>query len=323
MHRTKPSMPRLTFGIALDFGSQLRPLDAQLERQSALLKAAEAAGFEIVAAGESAAPGSFHLPNALLVLAALAQRTRLRLCTGIALLPAWPVTKLALDAAELDQLSGGRLILGVGLGSPPLQSRGGWPADAIGQTADETLEALRRLWSGATEYAGTYISANGALPVLPVNNPGVPIWVGGAIRRSAYRAARLGDGWYGGVNFRLSRLPSQTQAYRDALGGGNGAVAVNRVALVAENERELQDLVQRHLASTLQAYGQPGESLEQATDEVGLVGTPSHVSTLLERYAAAGVTHVFARLSMDDTPAAVARRTIELFGREVIPLFAT
>ena len=84
-------MPRLTFGIALDFGSKLRPLRAQLERQSALLEAAEAAGFDMVAAGESASPGAFHLPNALLVLAALAQRTHLRLVTGICLLPAWPL----------------------------------------------------------------------------------------------------------------------------------------------------------------------------------------------------------------------------------------
>src|SRR5919199_5850512 len=163
-------MPRLTFGIALDFGSKLRPLQAQLERQTALLEAAEAAGFEIVAAGEGASPGAFHLPNPLLVLATLAQRTSLRLCTGIALLPAWPVSRLALDAAELDQLSGGRLILGVGLGSPALQSRGGWPADAIGEAADETLEALRRLWSGVSHYAGKHVTVSGALPVLPVNN---------------------------------------------------------------------------------------------------------------------------------------------------------
>ena len=81
-------MAGLTFGVALDFGSTLRPLGQQLERQSLLLEPAERAGFEIVAAGESGAAGTFHLPNALLVLAALAQRTRLRLCTGIALLPA-------------------------------------------------------------------------------------------------------------------------------------------------------------------------------------------------------------------------------------------
>src|SRR6516162_8151062 len=185
-------MARLTFGLALDFGSTRRSLQAQLERQSALLEAAEAAGFEIVAAGESASAGSFHLPNALLVLGALAQRTRMRLCTGIALLPAWPLWKLALDAAELDQLSGGRFILGVGLGTAALQRRGGWPANAVGETVDETLEALRALWSGAEGYTGKHVRASGALPVLPVSGGRLPIWVGGGIRRSAVRAARQG-----------------------------------------------------------------------------------------------------------------------------------
>jgi hypothetical protein len=46
------------------------------------------------------------------------------------------------------------------------------------------------------------------------------------------------------------------------------------------------------------------------------------VSALLERYQAAGVTHIMTRLSMDDTPPEVARRTIDLLGRDVIPRFA-
>jgi len=89
------------------------------------------------------------------------------------------------------------------LGTPALQIRAGWPADAIGEPADETLQALRRLWSGAAEYAGRHVIVSGTLAILPVNNARLPIWVGGAVRRSAERAARLGDGCYGGINFRL------------------------------------------------------------------------------------------------------------------------
>ena len=156
--------------------------------------------------------------------------------------------------------------------------------------------------------------------MLPVNRQ-VPIWVGGSIRRSAARAARLGDGWYAGVGFRLSRLQPQTQAYRAALGGADGAVAINRVTFVAETQREVDDLVQQHLSSTFQAYARPCESLQQVIDDVALVGTPTQIAAQLERYRAAGVSHVFARSSMDDTPPEVARRTIELLGRDVIPHF--
>jgi alkanesulfonate monooxygenase SsuD/methylene tetrahydromethanopterin reductase-like flavin-dependent oxidoreductase (luciferase family) len=315
----------ITFGVALDFGSKLRPLNAQLARQSELLHRAEEAGFELVAAGESSAPAGFHLPDALQVLAAICLHTRLRLCTGIALLPAWQPWKLALDAAQLDQLSGGRVVLGVGLGSAALQARAGWPADAIGETADETLAALRALWSGANEYRGAHVAVNAGLPVQPVSIGGPPIWVGGTIRRSAVRAARYGQAWYAGINFRLSHFPTNVAWYRQALAAEGKRpdavnVVVNRLALAAETPAAVADLIDRYLAGTLHAYAR-GESLQQVIDDVALVGTPPQIVAQVDRYRASGVTHLFARLSLDDMPSDVATHTIELFGREVIPRF--
>jgi alkanesulfonate monooxygenase SsuD/methylene tetrahydromethanopterin reductase-like flavin-dependent oxidoreductase (luciferase family) len=318
-------MRGMKFGVALDFGSKLRPLSEQLERQSRLAELAESAGFELVAAGEIAAPGGFHLPNALLVLAALAQRTRMGLCSGIVLLPAWQPSKLALDVAELDQLSGGRVVLGVGLGSPALHAHAGWSRETIGARADETLQALRALWSGATEYHGTHVSLTGGLPILPAAGAEVPIWVGGSIRRSAVRAARHGNGWYAGVGFRLSLLGEQIARFHQGLsqfgkGSQSASVAVNRVALAAPDSTTLSTLVDRHLASTLQGYAR-GESLPQAAEDTSLIGTPDQIVALVERYQSVGVTHLLPRLSLDDMPVDVASQTIELFGRHVIPRF--
>jgi alkanesulfonate monooxygenase SsuD/methylene tetrahydromethanopterin reductase-like flavin-dependent oxidoreductase (luciferase family) len=313
-------MAQITFGIALDFGSQQRSLRAQLERQSTLLQAAEAAGFEILAAGESSSGGSFHLPNALLALSAVTQLTTMRLCTGVALLPAWPVWKLAMDAAELDQLSDGRFILGVGLGSGALQARAGWPAQAVAEMADETLQCLRELWSGAARFDGKHVKVTGALPILP-RHGAIPLWVGGAIRRSASRAARLGDAWYGGVNYSLSHLPRQAETYRS--NGGSGGIIVNRVTLIAQNPSEVKMLAEKYVNGTLRSYAASGQTVQEVMDDVALVGTPHAVCAQLERYAAAGVTHVFARLSLDEMPPEVARGTIELMGREVIPQFAS
>jgi alkanesulfonate monooxygenase SsuD/methylene tetrahydromethanopterin reductase-like flavin-dependent oxidoreductase (luciferase family) len=112
------------------------------------------------------------------------------------------------------------------------------------------------LWSGAAGYTGKHVQVETGLPITPVN-PRIPIWVGGSIRRSAARAARLGDGWYGGVTFRLSQLPRQTQAYRAALGGDTGAVAVNRVTLLAETPSAVDTLTQQYAAPALMSFAHP------------------------------------------------------------------
>ena len=207
----------LRFGVALDFGSRLRALDAQLERQAGLLPLAEAAGFEFLAAVSSVGWG---LPPAQRAAGAGRRQpgTRLRLCTGIALLPAWDPWKLALDAAQLDQLSGGRFVLGIGIGTVALQARAGWPADATSQRIDEYLDAMRALWSGAREFHGEQLHVRGGLPILPTTPEGPPIWVGGSVRRAAVRAlVRVGHGWYAGVSFLRSQLPRNVGWYRSAL----------------------------------------------------------------------------------------------------------
>jgi alkanesulfonate monooxygenase SsuD/methylene tetrahydromethanopterin reductase-like flavin-dependent oxidoreductase (luciferase family) len=312
----------LIFGVALDFGSRLRPLHEQLERQATLLPLAEAAGFELVAAGESSASDGFHLPDAMQVLSAVCLRTRMQLCTGIALLPAWEPWKLALDAAQLDQLSGGRLILGVGIGTAALQARAGWPAGATSQRVDEYLAALRLLWAGNAHFDGDPLHIANSLPIRPTSPDGPPIWVGGAVRRSAVRAARYGRGWYAGVNFRLSQLPRNVGWYRSALAAAgkppkDGLVIVNRLALTARTASEVAELMEMYLGATFRTYA-PDQSVQTAIDDMALVGTPEQIVAQAERYRGAGVTHLFARLSLDQMPLEVARQTIELFGAEVI-----
>jgi alkanesulfonate monooxygenase SsuD/methylene tetrahydromethanopterin reductase-like flavin-dependent oxidoreductase (luciferase family) len=112
----------------------------------------------------------------------------------------------------------------------------------------------------------------------PFKNGGPPIWVGGTLRRSAVRAARYGQAWYAGINFRLSRLPTNVAWYRNALANQGytpdaGSVAVNRLALAADTPAAVADLSERYLAGTLQTYGR-GESLQQVIADVALIGTP-------------------------------------------------
>ena len=107
--------------------------------------------------------------------------------------------KVARETVTLDRLSGGRLILGVGLGEPPEDEYGsfGEPTDPVVRAAmlDEGLEVLTRLWSGETvSFRGRHYQVDQvAFQPTPVQRPRIPIWVAGAWPRRGplRRAARF------------------------------------------------------------------------------------------------------------------------------------
>ena len=148
---------KIKFGLALDFWSNKKPLSQHLNDYVELLKIAEGYGFDSVWAGENRPrnlqPG--HTPSPLLILASLASRTTLRLGTGVTLLTVWQPLRLAYDAALLDQLSDGRLTLGVGVGIAPVMRRYGVPPEEAASRMDDTLRMLKALWSGADEYTAS------------------------------------------------------------------------------------------------------------------------------------------------------------------------
>jgi alkanesulfonate monooxygenase SsuD/methylene tetrahydromethanopterin reductase-like flavin-dependent oxidoreductase (luciferase family) len=109
--------------------------------------------------------------------------------------------KLARETVTLDRLSGGRLVLGVGLGEPASDEFGsfGEPTDPVVRAAmlDEGLEVLTRLWSGETvSFQGRHYRVDEvAFQPTPVQRPRVPIWVAGAWpRRGPLRRAARWDG---------------------------------------------------------------------------------------------------------------------------------
>jgi alkanesulfonate monooxygenase SsuD/methylene tetrahydromethanopterin reductase-like flavin-dependent oxidoreductase (luciferase family) len=133
-------------------------------------------------------------------LAAMAvQTTRLRLGTSVTPLARWRPWHLARVAMSLDHLSGGRLILGVGLGD--LADRGfthvGEVTDARQRAIhlDEGLAILTGLWHGAPfAFAGeAYQVQDVTFSPTPLQHPSIPIWVGGSARTPAVirRAARF------------------------------------------------------------------------------------------------------------------------------------
>lgn len=134
----------------------------------------------------------------LATLAFLAARTnRIRLATQVLVLGYHHPLALAKSYGTLDRLSGGRVVLGVGVGSLEeefaLLER---PFDDRGARADDAVAALRAAWGrSAPSYHGTHYSFGDFVVEPHALSKDVPIWVGGRSRRSLRRGVELGTGW--------------------------------------------------------------------------------------------------------------------------------
>ncbi|GLY94119.1 LLM class flavin-dependent oxidoreductase [Actinoplanes sp. NBRC 103695] len=302
----------MRLGVALDLSSQ-EPVRPQVDRTVTMLARAERHGFDSAWVGESyhAASQPFHLPSALVILGHLAGRTSLALGSAVLLLRAYSPRKLAYEAALLDQLCGGKLTLGLGLGSPEVAQRVGLPASGpAGAAFDATLKLLRAAWS-----------AEVAIPP-PLQRGGPQILVGGKVPASARRAATLADGFYGATNYCDDLLFKQSTAYWSCRGGSGGVVATTRFCVVHEDAATARELAARHLKAATDYYTARGSWLGAggpAELELPMVGTPDEIDTTIDRYARAGVTSVQLRVAPFGTPPEVARHTLDLVGRHVLP----
>lgn len=134
----------------------------------------------------------------LTLLSFVAARTqRVRLGTSVLVLPYHNAIRLAKTAATLDVLSGGRLILGVGVGAIEKEMEAmGTPFKERGAFTDEAIAVMRTLWRDEDPvFDGAYSRFDAMkFSPKPVQQP-IPIVIGGVSRAAIRRAARLGDGW--------------------------------------------------------------------------------------------------------------------------------
>lgn len=153
--------------------------------------------------GKIPMPDDTDMSDPLMPLAfAAAQTERIKLGTGILILPQQHPLYVAKKVATLDVLSKGRAILGVGIGWMRDEFNAlGIPFEERAARTDESIRALRSLWKGEAEaFEGEFFSWNALhSKPSPVQEGGVPIVIGGHAPASARRAARFGDGFFPGV----------------------------------------------------------------------------------------------------------------------------
>jgi probable F420-dependent oxidoreductase len=309
-----------------------------------LVELAERSGFDSAWVSEHHGSSDGYLPSLLPMLAAFAARTgRIALGTGVVLAPFHDPLRLAEDAAVVDQLSGGRLVLGLGIGWREEEFRMfGVPMDERARRTEETVEVLRRAWTGRRfSFEGRSFTYDRVRVTPPPARPGgPPIYLGGYADRAIRRCGRIADGYIADAR--------DTDEVRRALGlaqeaaGSVGrdptalALALMQNAWVVERGDAwgiVADGV-AHQEGVYDAWDAGSDTPERdrielpEPDEAALrrgtsAGTPAEVvealRPLVEPFAGRRQVELIVRLHYPGLDVAPAAHAVELFAAEVMP----
>ncbi|MDB5570946.1 MAG: hypothetical protein JWN93_2129 [Hyphomicrobiales bacterium] len=334
----------MQFGIFDHLDDPGRPAPQVFADRLALVKAYEAAGFERYQLAEHHGTPLGFAPSPNLFLAAAAQcTTTLRLGALVNLLPISDPLRLLEEICMLDNMSNGRLELGLGRGASPveLQFFGVPDREAARDIYVEGLDFLKRaLASETVNFSGARINVQGFPMVMPpVQKPHPPIWHGATTGPSAALAARDGSNVV-----TLGPMPmvrGLVQAYREAWSANHGAhepmpcVGFVRHVVVADTQDEARDLARHaygrwrtHMAWLWTRTGVPFP-LEGAFPEsfdaleargAAVAGTPEQVRAALHgQMAESGANYLACQMMFGDMTRAQCETSVRLFGRHVMP----
>jgi probable F420-dependent oxidoreductase len=246
---------------------------------------AEELGFDSIWAGDHISYRNPILDIVVALSTFAAVTERITLGAGIVLLPLRHPSVVAKEFASLDYVSGGRVILGVGVGgegAKDFEAVGVSPRER-GTRTDEAIRALRELFAGGSgSFSGRFFSFDG-VRIEPSAAP--PIWIGGRSEAAIHRAATLGDGW----------IPIWVSAAAFARGLENLPAhvvpAITLPAHVGPKRRLYEHLRERY----------SGDFSEHVVDRYCVAGTPEECAARIREYVDAGARHVvFNRLELED-----------------------
>ena len=195
---------KIRFGYGFDMRNPVpwrKPWADHYREHLEFIAWSETLGFEQVWIAEHHCDEDGYCPSPLVVCTAVAAMTKtLRMSTGIGLAPFYHPTRLAEDVAVLDIISNGRVELALGLGYLQREFDAyGVDVKSRGRRANELLEIIRPLWRGEeVTYDGEFYQLSKArIFPLPIQQPHIPVYVGGAVKAGYRRAAKYGDGYFG------------------------------------------------------------------------------------------------------------------------------
>jgi alkanesulfonate monooxygenase SsuD/methylene tetrahydromethanopterin reductase-like flavin-dependent oxidoreductase (luciferase family) len=288
-----------------------------------------------------------YMPAQLPVLAAIAARTRrIRLGTGVLLAPMFDPLHLAEDAATVDLISNGRLLLGLGLGWREEEFSGLGGADSHkGQRLEAMIEVLRQAWgdglvTGDRSGVFRYPEPGFNVTPKPARPGGPPIWIGGGAAPAIERAGRVADGYISsgaGAAKMAERVGILRRAAETAgRDPASVAAAVHRPTF-AWRDGDPWAIVRDHAHYMSWKYVDMGdargsrerrrppaltEAEESAVRGRAIVGTPEEVAERISEYREVlGPDGLFvARAYFPGLDPAIQRESLRILGEEVRPL---
>jgi probable F420-dependent oxidoreductase len=305
-------MPVMRFGIAIpQFYA-----DGQFEPASfrSYLNRAEELGFESAWTQESVLGAGAQLAPLEVMAYAAAGTSRLRLGCVVFVTPLHGPVHLAKSLSTLDQLSGGRLDVGIGTGG---KAR---PFEAFGITSDrylarftEGLALMKALWTESrVTFDGEFWQLNdAAMEPKPVQKPHPPVWFGANAEPALRRAVRLGDGFFGAGSAPTASFAGQVEIVRRALAeAGRDPAAfpiAKRIYIAVDDDATLAR--ERINDGMARIYGHRVPSIEAAA----VAGTAADCIREVNAVAAAGAGQILFTAVFDQ------REQMERLASQVMP----
>jgi probable F420-dependent oxidoreductase len=277
----------IAFGISLPHRS---PDAIETEAVRQVAQRAEALGFCDLWVTENTLDHVFCFDPVAVLTYAAAVTSKIRLGASVVVLPIHHPALVAHQWACLDYLSGGRAILGVGLGREHHYAQFQIPREARVRRFREDVDLIRALWKEPrVDFRGRiYQLERGTMLPKPVQQP-LPMWFGVGHPNAVRRAGFLADGWMGSGGSSIAAFKQSVPLLRAALqeaGRDPAAFPISKRLFMAVDERPEVARAELHRWFT-EVYHNP-----EGTDASGIHGTPEQVRERLEELVAMGANHL-------------------------------
>ncbi len=331
----------MEFGIFDHVDANGAPLQQFYEDRFKIVEAYDRAGFYgyHVAEHHQTPLGLAASPS--VYLAGVAQRTRqLRFGPLVYTLPLYHPLRLSEEICMLDQMSKGRMQVGIGRGISPIETKGFGidPTERVARYEDTRQVMMQGLTQKAVTFQGKYFSFdNVPMELEPYQKPHPPIWIGAATAESATRAARNGHNF---VSLSTSaETRALTDSYRSAWRETRGdtplpKLGLGRFVVVADTDAAALALARRayrkwhdsfhHLwrkHGTVPTQGERAREFDEIMDGGrGVAGTPETcIAMLRTQLAGSGANYAVGQFVFGDMTLAEALGSIDRFVQQVMP----